>query len=195
MPKSSPILRARRQRVHVLRILIVALFVLLIDYTRVHHELSHPGSSRSEPSTTAKTNTDRIFIASTHWNNAAILRSHWNAAILNLTRALGPERVFVSVYESGSWDDSKAALRELDAELEQRGIPRRIVLDKTTHEDEISRPPAGTGEGWVDTPRGRRELRRIPFLSRQRNLSLQPLERLEQRFDRILFLNDVVFTV
>ena len=70
------------------------------------------------------------------------------------------------------------------------------MLDETTHSDEIAKDPAPTG--WIDTPRGRRELRRIPCLSRLRNLSLKPIEELARQglqFDKILFLNDVVFTV
>jgi len=124
------------------------------------------------------------------------LRSHWNNAVVELARTLGPENVFISVYESGSWDDSKGALRELDSRLERLGVPRNITLSETTHLDEISRHP--DGRGWIKTPRGRMELRRIPYLARLRNLTLRPLEELLEQgktFDRILFLNDVVFTV
>ena len=138
----------------------------------------------------------RVFISSTHWNNEAILRSHWNSALLDLVKHVGPSNVYVSVYESGSWDDSKGALRELDRELEKLGAPRKIVLDDATHADEIKKPAAATG--WVDTPRGKREVRRIPYLSNLRNLSLRPLEGMASRaifYDKILFLNDVVFTV
>jgi hypothetical protein len=62
--------------------------------------------------------------------------------------------------------------------------------------DEISQVPGPSG--WIDTPRGKRELRRIPYLSKLRNISLKPLADLALKgikFDRILFLNDVVFTV
>ncbi|KAF7176377.1 hypothetical protein CNMCM7691_002506 [Aspergillus felis] len=139
---------------------------------------------------------ERIYIASMHWNNEAILRSHWNDAIIQLAKAWGSENVFVSVYESGSWDDTKGALRDLDVELDRLGVRRNITLSDTTHEDEIAASPSS--EGWIDTPRGRKELRRIPYLARLRNLTLRPLEDLERRgitFDKILFLNDVVFTV
>lgn len=138
----------------------------------------------------------RIFIASTHWNNEAVIRSHWNAAILDLVHEIGINNVYLSVYESGSWDDSKGALRELDLALDELGVLRTVVLDQTTHVDEIEKPPAASG--WIDTPRGKKELRRIPYLSRLRNVSLKPLYKLEKvavKFDKILFLNDVVFEV
>lgn len=138
----------------------------------------------------------RIFIASLHWNNEAILRADWNDAVVQLVSHLGAENVFVSVYESGSWDDSKGALRDLDARLDALGAPRNITLSDVTHEDEINAQPAE--EGWIETSRGRKELRRIPYLARLRNWSLSILEDLAREgvtFDTILFLNDVVFTV
>jgi Cryptococcal mannosyltransferase 1 len=138
----------------------------------------------------------KIFISSTHWNNEAILQSHWNSAVLDLVRSVGVENVYVSVYESGSWDDSKGALRVLDQELDAIGAQRTIILDETTHADEIAKAPAESG--WLQTPRGMMELRRVPYLSKLRNLSLKPLEELQKSgttFDKILFLNDVVFTV
>ncbi|EAW14735.1 glycosyltransferase family 69 protein [Aspergillus clavatus NRRL 1] len=147
---------------------------------------------------TGQASAERIFIASTHWNNEAILRSHWNDAVVQLATSLGPDRVFVSVYESGSWDDSKGALRALDAQLDRLGVRRNITLSEITHQDEISVAPALRGAGWIDTSRGQRELRRIPYLARPRNLSLRPLEDLARQgivFDKVLFLNDVVFTV
>jgi hypothetical protein len=139
---------------------------------------------------------ERVFIASTHWNNEAVIRSHWNAAIIDLIHEIGVNNVYVSIYESGSWDNSKGALRELDIVLEDLSASKTVVLDKTTHIDEIEKPPAASG--WIDTARGKKELRRIPYLSKLRNHSLQPLYDLEasgRKFDKILFLNDVVFDV
>ena len=156
-------------------------------------------STRSQKQSAEKKTPDvhgqRIFIASIHWNNEQILRSNWNLAILELVEYFGPDNVYVSVYESGSWDASKDALRELDRDLESVRVRRTITLSETTHKDEIQKPFAA---GWIDTPRGRKELRRIPYLSNLRNLALKPLRELaaeEVKFDKVLFLNDVVFKV
>ena len=138
----------------------------------------------------------KIFIASIHWNNENILRSHWIPGVLGLARHFGKDNIFVSVQESGSWDDSKGALRELDQSLEEAGVRRSIILDETTHADEIGKPPAETG--WIQTARGAKELRRVPYLAKLRNLVLKPLQELAEageHFDKILFLNDVVFSV
>ena len=142
------------------------------------------------------TSPSRLFISSTHWNNEAALRGFWNQAVVDLAKHVGPGNVYVSIYESGSWDDSKGALRLLDQDLEHLGVQRTIILDDTTHQDEMNKPPADSG--WIDTPRGRKELRRIPFLAKLRNLTLKPLIELSSkgiRFDKVLFLNDVVFSV
>lgn len=139
----------------------------------------------------------RFFLASLHWNNERILRSDWNQQVLDLVEKLGPENVFVSVYEGGSWDDSKGALKELDAKLEKTGVKKQITLDKATHADVIAAPPQ-PGKGWVQMPDGEMKLRRIPYLSRLRNLSLKPLLDLAENgttFDYVIFLGDVVFTV
>jgi hypothetical protein len=139
---------------------------------------------------------ERIYIAMVNWNNEFILRSHLSKAITELSWKLGPENVYISIYESGSYDNTKGALVDLDAELDRLNVPRNITMSDTTHADEIAAPPEG--EGWVMTPSGEKELRRIPYLSRVRNYSLEPLHELSKQgihFDKILFLNDVVFTV
>ncbi|KAI4122946.1 MAG: hypothetical protein LQ347_006325, partial [Umbilicaria vellea] len=88
---------------------------------------------------------ERIYIASIHWNNELILRSNWSKAVLELAQHLGPENIYISMYESGSRDDSKGALRLLDTELGQLGVPRTVTLDETTHADELAKPPTSSG--------------------------------------------------
>jgi hypothetical protein len=149
------------------------------------------------PASASRLNQEKVFIASTHWNNEDILRSHWNKAVLQVAEALGTENVYISVYESGSWDNSKGALRELGRDLDKLNVNNTIILDVTTHKEEVAQTPAPSG--WIETLRGeKKELRRIPYLSRLRNLSLKPLEELQSKglvFDKVLFINDVVFTV
>ena len=173
----------------------LAIVILVLDYLSLSRNTSVHDIARLD-SVSRQGRQERIFIASVHWNNAVILRSHWNDAVVDLVQRVGKENLYLSVYESGSWDDSKGALTELDDRLRVLDVQRSVVLDPTTHEDELAKSPAG--EGWVETSPGRRELRRIPYLARLRNLSLEPLRRLAHQgivFDKILFLNDVVFTV
>ena len=183
----------RSSRSRILRAAFLVLAALCtIDLLSLVSTRSHQQSAEKK---TPDVHGQRIFIASIHWNNEQILRSNWNLAILELVEYFGPDNVYVSVYESGSWDASKDALRELDRDLESVRVRRTITLSETTHKDEIQKPFAA---GWIDTPRGRKELRRIPYLSKLRNLALKPLRELaaeDVKFDKVLFLNDVVFKV
>ena len=109
----------------------------------------------------------------------------------------------MSVIESGSWDDSKDALRELDRKLGHLGVERTILLEEKTHEDEISITPKENEKGWIYTPRSpqKKELRRIPYLAAIRNRVMEPLHTLATRkvdprtFTHVLWLNDVIFSV
>lgn len=181
------------------------IFTLLLVWSIVEAQLVSYRVARSqrefESEDTVLHKPTRIFIASLHWNNAAILRSDWNTGVLDIVDAFGPDNVFVSVHESGSWDDTKEALGELDRELERKSVARRIVLDEETHEDLIKSNPENK-EGWI-TPRsgelaGKMVPRRIPYLSKLRNLTLEPLRELAKNgttFDYVIFLGDVVFSV
>lgn len=168
--------------------------VFLIDLTKLSWTGSH--DRHNAYTSTPPVPTPSIYVASIFWNSAHILHASWNSAILDLAEKLGPDNIFISIYESGSWDETKQLLRQLERTLITRGIRHRIVLDKTTHQDEIDRPSAT--EGWVETPRGKTELRRIPYLSKLRNKTLEPLAEFSANvttFDKVLFMNDVVFTV
>lgn len=173
----------------------LVLLLLIIAVQSLIDIWSYP--FKSEPGElVGASETAKVFIASIHWNNEAILRSHWIDAIAKLTESFGAANVFVSVYGSGSWDWTKDALRLLDQMLDTSNVSLSIALDDTTHRDELARSPGETR--WISTSQGKQELRRIPYLARLRNLVLKPLEALAQQgryFDRILFLNDVVFTV
>ena len=171
---------------------LILILVCTIDLLSLLSIRNHQQSVRKTDLSLRK---QKIFIASIHWNNARILQSSWNLAVLDLVEHFGADNVYISVYESGSWDDTKDALRVLDKDLERIGAKRTITLDETTHVDELRKP---ISTGWVETSRGKKELRRIPYLSRLRNLSLKPLHALRSEgttFDTILFLNDVVFKV
>lgn len=167
----------------------------VLDVHRIHHKLCLGGSTPPPPLPPPRAR-QRVYIASMHFNNGDVLKSHWNRAVVDLAETLGPANVFVSVLESGSWDDSKELLRDLDDELDRRGVPHRVETSDVTHQDELD--DAHKGQGWIDTPRGKRELRRIPFLARLRNRTIEDLLDLFSKgveFDKVLFLNDVVFTV
>lgn len=178
-----------------LRIVLLSIFIALTVDFSLMMTLNIP-TQRVLPS---KSNSkDRIFIASMHWTNEEMIRSHWGAAVLDLVRHYGADNIYISIIESGSLDNSKLALEELDAELNKLGVERSIELLDNTHEDEMAKTP---GPGWTKTSRGTEELRRIPYLAGIRNRVMEKLKVLAERkegkrtFDKILWLNDVIFTV
>jgi hypothetical protein len=183
----------RLSRFSAVRILVLLLLLLLWDslhWLSLSTYQTLPTAAPPPPR-----NTKRIYIASQHWNDALLLRDRWNNALVALVQELGIENVFVSIYESGSYDDSKGALNELDTALEGLHVKRSIQLSDTSHADEIAQQPKE--HGWIKASDGETYMRRIPFLTTVRNRVFEPLERLAakgEHFDTILFLNDVVFT-
>jgi hypothetical protein len=98
-------------------------------------------------------------------------------------------------------------LRDLHHELEALGVRSRFVLDETSHEDIVKARPTAAHEGWIKIEksgfesfgvnRGDYALRRIHYLAQLRNKVFEPLEEMArkgEKFDRILFLNDVVYS-
>ena len=172
------------------------LFSLLSKYRTFQHNLA--AATVEEPNELPLSLRDqKILICAQFWTSGYALTSHWNDDLLDLIGKLGPHNVYVSIYESGSLDGTKEALKLLDARLKSIGVQKMIVLDPTTHEDEVSKIPEEGTPGWIHTPRSgdAKELRRISYLARLRNKVLQPLYdgSTSMTFDKILFLNDIDF--
>ncbi|KAH7493576.1 hypothetical protein FOMA001_g1010 [Fusarium oxysporum f. sp. matthiolae] len=152
-------------------VFILVVIINVLDVLRIQRNLLDadrtPAPKLSQPP-------GRIYIASMHFNNERVIRDHWGPAVIELAKLFGRENVFVSVYESGSWDKTKRELHHMDQELERLGVPHRVEMSDVTHKDEIENP--NKGEGWIDTPRGKH------------------LSKKGEHFDKVLFLNDVVFT-
>ncbi|KAJ3089925.1 capsular associated protein [Quaeritorhiza haematococci] len=115
----------------------------------------------------------KYFIAANFHNNEPVLPD-FIAQLLELIAFFGRDRIFVSVFESGSTDNTRSILRDLDAVLEGLGVPRRIITS-----DEI-RDPGG---------------HRIEYLAHARNEAMKPLyeSSTSTRYDRVIFMNDVFY--
>lgn len=143
----------------------------------------------------------RVYIAALHHNDEKLLLDHWIPALLDLVRHWEPDNLYVSIVESGSVDGTKDALKALDFELYERGIERNIQLSNKTHEDEVTREPETNEPGWIQTPRGKLERRRLSYLAEERNKAMTKIKELAYRennprgFDKVLWLNDIIFNV
>ena len=136
-------------------------------------------------------------------NSEYMLRLYYNDRLTDLIQRLGPQNVFVSIVESGSQEDTKGALSELEGKLNALGVEHRISLGiNVTEQTESLKKVPKEGEdrtGWIFTGRGEQgwEVRRIPYLAALRNQAMEPLEEMKDKlkFDRVLWINDVVFSV
>ena len=181
--------------------------LLLVLWTWIEAFYIHRTLLTSNPQPVQRQNEEKIFLASLPWNNEIIFRTHLIEQIKDLARVLGVGNVYLSIFENGSYDGTKQALHDLKADLDVIGVRTSLVIDNTSHADAIEHKPTTPTEGWVhiDRPRfdnygvktGDYALRRIPYLSGLRNTVLQPLLNLTshgETFDKIIFLNDVVFS-
>ncbi|KAJ3034848.1 capsular associated protein, partial [Rhizophlyctis rosea] len=127
----------------------------------------------------------QIYIAINFHNNAPTLPETLSQLLRLTSHFHSRQNVFISIYESGSTDRTRALLRNLEAALSGLGIPHYIVGDPS--------PPPSKSEN------------RITKLARVRNAALQPLYegtdgrvklrngKWTKKFDRIVFLNDVIW--
>ncbi|KAJ2759498.1 hypothetical protein H4S06_002200 [Coemansia sp. BCRC 34490] len=95
--------------------------------------------------------------------------------LVELARVLGPQRVFISIYENASQDSTTEILQVLKRVLLSLDIPHSITTDKR------ERP---------------KQRHRIEYMAELRNRAMEPLYRNETAsFDKIVFVNDVFFCV
>ncbi|OMJ24319.1 Alpha-1,3-mannosyltransferase CMT1 [Smittium culicis] len=119
-------------------------------------------------------NKKKIFFALNIFNNEDII-PYIIQEITLLIRFLGPENVFLSIYENGSHDKSKELLLEFKSFL--NGLDVRFSL-KT---EDLERP-----ENYHN----------VEYLAEIKNRALIPLEEEDKKgykYDKIVFFNDVVF--
>lgn len=127
---------------------------------------------------------EKIFISVSLYDKGGRLAGgRWAEQMLELIRMLGPDNTFLSIYEN----DSPMGQNAL-AEFETR-VPcqHKIVFD-----DGVSLE----GFGNVTMPDGSERMKRLSYLSEMRNRALRPLDHLRDDgtvFDKVLFMNDVMF--
>lgn len=150
----------------------VTIFMLLCLINDVFYTAPVP-SHWHKPSTNHK-----YYIASLLHNSKSIL-PRYKRSLVQLVKELGPENVFVSIYENDSTDGTPVMLRELNQRLRQMGAQTHIVTTKQP--GEILRKE------------------RIERLSLYRNLAMEPLNSVAhggirgQPFNKVIWINDVLF--
>jgi hypothetical protein len=119
------------------------------------------------------------FIAASFWNNEEILDS-WTTQALELIDSLGRPNVYVSLTENDSEDSTASKLLHFGRELTKRNVAHSVNI--TT--DLRGYPPENP---WHSIKH------RMGYMANLRNGALEPLGRLNRRFENVVLLNDVVY--
>ncbi|KAF2836664.1 glycosyltransferase family 69 protein [Patellaria atrata CBS 101060] len=128
-------------------------------------------------------NNEKIFIAaSLYEKEGSLVEGAWGKALEKLVELIGPANVYVSIYEDNADDITVAALRSLDERLQCNSSigSEKLSYNELPH---------------FKLPNGKERLKRITFLAEVRNRALRPLDESSQlpHFDKLLYLNDVIF--
>lgn len=130
---------------------------------------------------------EKIFISIIlHDRGGSLVGGKWGERILSLVNILGPDNVFLSIYENDSGFDGRVALGDF-----KRNVPCKNDIVSVDH--------ISLENFWnVTLPDGRKRVKRIAYLSELRNRSLRPLsefivEHGSIKYDKVLFLNDYAF--
>ncbi|CAO2651578.1 Nn.00g041480.m01.CDS01 [Neocucurbitaria sp. VM-36] len=124
---------------------------------------------------------EKIFIAAALSEEKGHLTSGaWGRAVLQLVDLLGPENVHLSVYEDNTDAETKVSLTQFRRQANCNATIVFEDLDLTTLPH-------------ITLPTGESRLKRIAFLAEVRNRALAPIDSNGVKFDKILYLNDVIF--
>ncbi|ESZ92644.1 glycosyltransferase family 69 protein [Sclerotinia borealis F-4128] len=125
---------------------------------------------------------EKVFIAA-NIVDAKLIDGLWGDNLVALVDAIGKERVFVSVYGG-----PKNSLVRLEGRL--HGVQKKIVAEV---DDAIDLSALHR----ITLPSGQTRIKRIEYLADVRNKALDPITsgEMTEKYDRVLFLNDVLFEV
>ncbi|KAF2106945.1 cryptococcal mannosyltransferase 1-domain-containing protein [Lophiotrema nucula] len=191
------LVRPRRRKRSLLRLLYFCIFsipficlflvvffsLFLPSYTHrppQYNELRRRSLLKTTPGR-ANIHNEKVFIAASIYEaNGTLTSGAWGQSVLDLVDLLGPENVYLSIYEN---DPDPLTKRSLD-ELRKRTPCNSSIV----YEDfDLGTLPR------VSLPTGETRAKRIAFLAEVRNRALAPIDTAGVEFDRLLFINDVHF--
>ncbi|KAJ5485444.1 hypothetical protein N7539_005432 [Penicillium diatomitis] len=184
-------LRPRSRIFCLLHILLGALLALICltglfwpSYTRLppHYETLRTQVQSSSAHGRGNVHNQKVYIAAVLYDPQGQLASgRWGDALLQLIEMLGEQNVYLSIYENNSGETGENALRHL---------ADNVTCNNTI----ISEPGLSLRDiPHVTIPTGEKRVRRIDYLAEVRNRALQPLDTAQVTYDKLLYLNDVIF--
>ena len=167
--------------------ILIAVIVGGIFFPGYTHPPPHYGVLRervlaSEAPGRANLQNQKIFIAASIFDkDGRLFSGEWAENVLELIQMLGPKNVFLSIYVNDSGPEASKALEALE-----RRVPcdHSLVFEDHLNFDDLPH---------VTLPDGTKRVKRIEYLAEVRNRALRPIESSNTIFDKLLYLNDVVF--
>lgn len=169
-------------------LLALLLFVVLFSepsYTKLptHYQSLKTRVESSEDYGRANPENQKIFIAASIYDEGGhLLGGAWGEAVLELINMLGNRNVFLSIYENTSGEAAQVSQYKFERRVQ---CQHNMVLEDTPPVEDLTR---------IRLPDGSERTKRIAYLAEVRNRALSPLnEHPEIKYDKLLYLNDVVF--
>lgn len=147
-----------------------------------HYETLRKIVADSDAPGRANVHHEKVYIAASIFDKGGKLANGpWAENVLGLIDLLGPENTFLSIYVNDAGPEAKEAL-----EILEKRVPcgHALVFEEHLGLDQVPH---------VTLPDGSDRVKRIDYLAEVRNRALRPLDTLVTRFDKLLYLNDVVF--
>ena len=189
----SGVLRPSRRCCLLLNALLSIIIALLVftalfrpSYTHVppHYKALREKTERSQDNGRANPRNEKVFIAASLFDpGGKLLDGPWADAVLGLLDMLGTTNVFLSIYESESDSAGHFAHSMFNNRV---SCPHQLVYDTNFSMEDLP---------TVTLPDGSTRHKRMAFLAEMRNRALLPLreQAMTTTYDRLLFLNDVIF--
>ena len=170
--------------------ILLALFLSIVlflepSYTKppAHYQSLKARIESSEDYGRANRENQKIFIAASLYDEGGhLLGGAWGEAVLKLINMLGNRNVFLSIYENTSGEAAQVAQYKFEKRVQ---CQHKMVLEDSPPVEELPR---------FRLPDGSERTKRIAYLAEVRNRALSPLdEHPEIKYDKLFYLNDVVF--
>jgi hypothetical protein len=181
----------------VLLVLVTGIFFPSYTIRPVHYNQLRQLTLETEEPGRGNPFNEKVFIAAALYEEKGNLVSGaWGKAVLQLIDLLGPEHVHLSLYEDNPDLKTKQALADFRDKVPCKVMCTCNEIHRTNNsanstivfeELDISALP------HTELPNGEHRLKRIAFLAEVRNRALEPIDKHGVKFDRVLFLNDVIF--
>ncbi|KAF2126244.1 glycosyltransferase family 69 protein [Dothidotthia symphoricarpi CBS 119687] len=162
-------------------VLVAAIFFPSYTTLPTHYEDLRQRALASDVPGRANPHSEKIFISSSLYETEGQLTSGtWASAVLELIDLLGPDNVHLSIYE----DNADAVTKKSLVDLKKRVTCNSTIVFEDLNLSTLPR---------ITLPTGETRLKRIAFLADVRNRALAPIDANGVKFDKILYLNDVIF--